>query len=293
MNWTPPQPIDTSPENRARLSGPGLRPFLNIARVWTLELTEVQQLLGMPAAEEFQSWCDLAKSHNPLTLTTDILLRISAVLGIYQSLRIICGSEEEGRQWLQGPSRGNLFNGRSPLELMLSGFEPGLMDVRGYLLAQEQGAERDLAHAPHQLDEAGGAGQVLPQRERVDEQPDDPFKLGTDPTGERRADDEVLLAGVAMQEGAEAREQAHEQGDVLLAAQVLDGLGDVGRESERVRVALEAMDGRTRPIHGQLQEERRAGELVAPIAQQSLQPVVPEPLPLPGGELDEIGRAHV
>lgn len=148
MNWTPPQPIDTSPENRARLSGPGLRTFLNIARVWNLELTEVQQLLGMPAAEEFQSWCDLAKSHNPLTLTTDILLRISAVLGIYQSLRIICGSEEEGRQWLQGPSRGNLFNGRSPLELMLSGFEPGLMDVRGYLLAQEQGA----GTAPNEVD---------------------------------------------------------------------------------------------------------------------------------------------
>lgn len=148
MDWKPPAPIDTSPENRARVSGAVLRTFLNIARVWKLDFGEVRGLLGMPAAAEFQTWQDAARAEQPLTLETDVLLRISAVLGIYRSLRLLYGSEEQGLEWLRGVQRGRPFNGRAPLDIMLSGFEPGLMDVRGYLLALEHGA----APGPNEVD---------------------------------------------------------------------------------------------------------------------------------------------
>lgn len=140
MDWNLPAPIDTSPENRARLSGAVMRTFLNIARVWELDFVEVRKILGMPAAAEFQAWCDAARAEGPLTLETDVLLRISAVLGIYKSLRVLYGSERDGLNWLRGINRGRLFSGKAPIDLMLAGFEPGLMDVRGYLLAKEHGA---------------------------------------------------------------------------------------------------------------------------------------------------------
>ena len=148
MDWKPPAPIDTSPENRARVSGAAMRTFLNIARVWELDFAAVRTLLGMPAAVQFQAWYDAARAEEPLTLETDVLMRISAVLGIYQSLRVLYGSERDGLAWLRDANRGNPFNGRAPIELMLSGFDPGLMDVRRYLLAKEHGA----GEAPNEVD---------------------------------------------------------------------------------------------------------------------------------------------
>ena len=140
MDWKPPAPIDNSSESRAQVSGPAMRTFLNIARVWELDFAAVRMLLGVSAAAEFQVWYDAARAEEPLTLETDVLLRISAVLGIYKSLRVLYGSEHDGLDWLRGDHRGKPFNGKAPIELMLSGFEPGLMDVRGYLLAKEHGA---------------------------------------------------------------------------------------------------------------------------------------------------------
>lgn len=149
MNWMPPAPIDTSPENRARVSGPGLRTFLNVMRVWELDFAEVRALLGLPTSGEFQAWCDAARANEPLTLDTDVLLRISAVLGIYKSLRLLHGTDDESLKWLRGVNRERPFDGKAPMELMLSGFEPGLMDVRGYLLAKEQGS----GTAPNEADQ--------------------------------------------------------------------------------------------------------------------------------------------
>lgn len=148
MNWKPPAAIDTSPENRARVSGPGLRTLLNVARAWELDVAEIRMLLGLPSAAEFQVWSDAACASQPLILETDVLLRISAVLGIYKSLRLLEGTDDEGFKWLRSVNREIPFSGKAPMELMLSGFEPGLMDVRGFLLAKERGG----GTAPNEVD---------------------------------------------------------------------------------------------------------------------------------------------
>ncbi len=148
MNWKPPAPIDASPENRARVSGPGLRTLLNVARVWELDVSEIRVLLGLPTAADFQVWSDAARADQPLILEADVLLRISAVLGIYRSLRLLEGTDDEGLKWLRSVNREIPFSGKAPLELMLAGFEPGLMDVRGYLLAKEHGG----GSAPNEVD---------------------------------------------------------------------------------------------------------------------------------------------
>ena len=60
-----------------------------------------------------------------------------------------------------------------------------------------EGLERRLARAPDQLVERRVAGQVEAQRQRVDEVADHRLELGAVAAGERRADDDVVLAGVA------------------------------------------------------------------------------------------------
>jgi hypothetical protein len=83
-----------SPENRRKLSGPAMRTFLAIADL--LDLGEVDRLrvLGNPSRSTFQKWAKDAREHRDITLSADTLTRISAVLGIYQALRILITSGE-------------------------------------------------------------------------------------------------------------------------------------------------------------------------------------------------------
>lgn len=118
---------------RARLSGPGLRTFRNIADEW--ELTEAQRIatLGHPARSTYHGWMQRARDGVSITLPHDTLLRISAVLGIYKALRILFSDRAQAVVWLTNPHHGTVFAGASPLEFITEGALDGMMTVRRYL----------------------------------------------------------------------------------------------------------------------------------------------------------------
>lgn len=149
-----PQHLDRSrfsPENRRRLSAPGMRTFLAIADLWGLDETQRLLVLGYPARSTFHRWARVAREHGSFTLDVDTLARISAVLGIHQALGVLHESEREGVAWLRRPHGATLFGGRPPLELVTSGTQDGLMAVRRFLDAargglsmEPNGADRDF-----------------------------------------------------------------------------------------------------------------------------------------------------
>lgn len=124
---------------RARLSGPGLRTFRAIADAWSLTEAERRRLLGAPARSTYHAWIRKAEAGEPLTLPLDTLLRISAVLGVQKGLGILFVREREALAWLKGPHAGPLFGGQSPMALMLSGTQDGILQVRRYLDAWRGG----------------------------------------------------------------------------------------------------------------------------------------------------------
>ena len=63
------------------------------------------------------------------------------------------------------------------------------------------GAEGDVVDAGEQLAEGGVAGEVGAQDERVDEEADQRLELGAGAVRDRDADDDVVLAGVAVRAG--------------------------------------------------------------------------------------------
>lgn len=128
-----------SPTNRRHLSAPGLRTFLAIADFW--RLTEVERLLvlGGPSRSTFYGWVKAAREHQDLTLSTDTLIRISAILGIHKSLRILFQTEQDGVEWLRGPHRSQPFAGQPPMALVTGGTQDGLMAVRRFLDAARGG----------------------------------------------------------------------------------------------------------------------------------------------------------
>ena len=125
--------------SRARVSGPGLRTFAGIAGQWQLSERARLLLLGSPARSTYHNWLAKAQSGQRLTLPLDSLLRISAVLGIHKALRILFPDDERARQWLQSPNAAPLFGGQRPLDLMLSGTQLGLLEVRRFLDAWRGG----------------------------------------------------------------------------------------------------------------------------------------------------------
>src|ERR1700740_3401706 len=139
-----------SPENRRRLSPPGLRAFLTIADLWRLTEDQRRLILGYPSRSTFQNWAKKAREHEDITLDVDVLTRISAVLGIHQALGILHADEKEGKAWLNGPHNAPLFGGQKRVELITSGSIETLLLVRRFLDAARGG----LYMAPNTVDEA-------------------------------------------------------------------------------------------------------------------------------------------
>ena len=119
--------------DRARVSGPGLRAFRAIADRWALSEKQRLTLLGEPARSTYHQWMKKAQARAPLTLPLDTLLRISAVLGVHKALSILFVHDGEAMTWLKGPHEALVFAHQSPLEVMLSGTQDGILTVRRYL----------------------------------------------------------------------------------------------------------------------------------------------------------------
>ncbi len=137
-----------APANRRRLSAPGMRTFLAIADLWGLTEEERRLILGLPSRSTYHHWARTAREHGEITLDVDVLLRISAVLGIHQALQILHADEREGVAWLRRPHGALVFGGRPPLTLVTSGTQDGLLTVRRFLDAARGG----LSMAPNELD---------------------------------------------------------------------------------------------------------------------------------------------
>ncbi len=126
-------------DDRARLSGAGLRTFVNIADQWNLTEQQRLAILGEPGRSTYYSWLRKAEKREALALPLDTLLRISALLGVYKSLAILFHEQAQALQWLSSPHKGTIFNGTSPLALIVDGAQDGIMSVRRYLDAWRGG----------------------------------------------------------------------------------------------------------------------------------------------------------
>lgn len=146
--------IERSFEERARLSAPCMRTFLNIVRRW--QLTERQQAhLLATDITTLRGWAVTATHHKHLVLETSTLMRLSVILGVFANLRqflVTVSGEREERAWLTAPQQFGPFSGRTPLEVLGGSFEEQ-MDVRRHLAAIATSADPSSAsrfeHLPH------------------------------------------------------------------------------------------------------------------------------------------------
>jgi len=108
-----------------------LKAFFAITQKWKLSGKQECVLLGIPKSTLYRWKHELDGS-----LTQDTLERISYILGIYKSLRILLPSEKSANQWIHQPNFAPLFNGQSALDKLMKGRVVDLADVRRYLDAE-------------------------------------------------------------------------------------------------------------------------------------------------------------
>lgn len=147
-----PQTVQTVPwENageRRRVSGPGLRTFVNISDEWGLSEKQRMAALGHPGRSTYYNWIKRAEAKESVSLPVDTLLRISAVLGIHKALGILFPKRHEALAWLTSPNALLPFSGRAPVDLATNGTQQGILDLRRYLDAWRGGALDGLGGAP-------------------------------------------------------------------------------------------------------------------------------------------------
>jgi hypothetical protein len=119
--------------DRARLSEVAVKAFLGLMNAWALSNAEACGLLGVSASS-----LDRMKRGNRPTLSQDQLTRVSALVGIYKGLHLLF-SDNTSDEWVRRPNRGPLFDRQTPIQSLIEGGIPRMLDVRRYVDAARGG----------------------------------------------------------------------------------------------------------------------------------------------------------
>ena len=90
-------------------------------------------------------------------MSQDQLTRVSALVGVYKGLHLLF-ADETADEWARRPNRGPLFDRETPIEAMIEGGIPRMLDVRRYIDA----VARRLVISPRRMTRrpAGRQGSV-------------------------------------------------------------------------------------------------------------------------------------
>ncbi len=157
-------------------------------------------------------------------------------------------------------------------------------------VAVRVGVQGDLPHPRQQPVERRVAGEVEAQHQGVDQEADHPFQLAVLAVGDRGAQDDVVLPAVAPQERGEGRHQGHERRRAAPAGHRIEGRGGRLRNPEGLGSSRRAQHRAPRPVVRQLEELRRPGEPLAPVAEEPLEGLPAQPSPLPHREVGVLHR---
>ncbi|ESX67737.1 MbcA/ParS/Xre antitoxin family protein [Mesorhizobium sp. M0142] len=120
---------------RARITPAAVAGIVRLAAIWHLTSTEICTLIGDVSE---RTWFRMKKGEWEGVLSQDSLTRISALIGIFKGLRLLF-SEGLADEWVRLPNKGPLYGGRRPLDVMIEGGIPKLLQVRQHIDALRGG----------------------------------------------------------------------------------------------------------------------------------------------------------
>ncbi len=150
------------------------------------------------------------------------------------------------------------------------------------------GGQVGVPDAGEQFGEGGVAGQIGAQYEGVDEEADQVLQGLVAASGDGGAEGDVLAGAEPVQQGGHGGLGDHEHADAVVAGEGAQGALQAGRDGEADGAAAPARLGGARPVGGQVQFGREAGEGVGPVGQQRVTGLL-QHLVLPEGVVGVVG----
>ena len=117
------------PATHARLTPAAVAAAVRLLEIWRLSAAEICALLGDISG---RTWFRMKRAEWGGTLSQDVLTRISALLGIFKGLQLLF-SEPLGNEWVRLPNKGPLYRGRRPVDVMIEGGIPKMIEVRRHI----------------------------------------------------------------------------------------------------------------------------------------------------------------
>ncbi|UGV27237.1 DUF2384 domain-containing protein [Rhodopseudomonas boonkerdii] len=121
------QTFTTAPD-RERLSPIAIKAFRKIVEHWKLTNAEAAMLLGVSES----TWDRIKRGSWDQPLSQDQLTRASAAIGIHKGLRLLFADDMSVR-WPKLVNSGPIFQRRSPVDAMIEGGIPLMLETRRYV----------------------------------------------------------------------------------------------------------------------------------------------------------------
>ena len=121
--------------DETQVSNVAAKAYARIAEAWKLSNVVAAELIAVSP----RTWARMKTGDWTGKLNRDQLMRVSAITGLYKALHLYF-SDDLADQWPDLRNTGPIFSGRSPLEAMMEGGLPFIMDTRNYVDALRGGA---------------------------------------------------------------------------------------------------------------------------------------------------------
>ncbi len=121
-------------KTRKQLSPSGFRLFTGFCNCWAFNKNQRLALLDDVHPQTYQKW----EREGANSLSRIQLERISLLLGIHKSLKILFVEHDSARRWFFSVNHDQPFVGISPSEFMIQGSISNLYGIRRYLEARIQ-----------------------------------------------------------------------------------------------------------------------------------------------------------
>jgi hypothetical protein len=113
---------------RKRLSHPAIEAFFRIVETWDINNDDAMSLLGGVSHGRYYG---LKRTRKGI-LTQDELTRVSFLIGIFKALNILF-ARKLADQWISRANTNPMFNGASPLAVLIEGGMPAMLQLRRLL----------------------------------------------------------------------------------------------------------------------------------------------------------------
>jgi hypothetical protein len=121
-------------KDRERLTPAALEAVRNLARAWGVTGNDMAALLGVSPS----TWDRIKGDAWGQALSQDQLTRASAMIGVFKGLHLLFADAMADR-WVGLRNSGPLFANRTPIETMIEGGIPAMIEVRRYVDALRGG----------------------------------------------------------------------------------------------------------------------------------------------------------